>query len=125
MLNQKYCLWMDGFMESWKNLEGVKTIEWLAPDVKYYESPDGEPCSSLEEVSELWAIVPENQRDITYSYEVICSDESFCIFNWKMNRTLLTADKEVHQHINGIFQVAVNEDNKCTFFKQWRNTVTV
>lgn len=123
-MEKNYCEWMDGFMESWKNLEGEKTTEWLSADVKYFEAPDGEPCASLEEVAALWAVVPQNQKDITYSYEIICKDENFCIYNWKMRRTLITKETELRQRIDGIFQVAINDDNKCTYFKQWRSTVT-
>lgn len=121
---QRYRDWMDGFMNSWKNLEGAKTVEWLSKDVKYYENPDGAPCASFEEVASLWEIVPQNQRNISYNYEIICVDDMYCIYNWKMTRTLITNGKELHQKIDGIFQVKLDEDNKCSYFKQWRSTVT-
>ncbi len=121
---KNYYEWMDGFMESWKNLEGERTIEWLSTDVEYYEAPDGDPCDSIQDVAALWAVVPKNQKDITYSYDIICKDDRFCVYNWRMKRTLVTQDGELRQRIDGIFQVALNDENKCMFFKQWRSTVT-
>ena len=119
-----YKKWMKGFMDSWMNLEGLKTTEWFSPDVKYYESPDGAPCADFSEGAALWAIVPQNQRDSSYSYEIVCSDSEVCIYNWKMKRILVTSENESHQSIDGIFVVALDEIGRCTLFKQWRHTVT-
>lgn len=124
-MTKDYNKWMKGFMDSWMNLEGEKTIEWLAPNVKYYESPDGEPCTDLKEVAALWAIVPQNQKNISYSYEILCSDSHVCIYNWRMKRVLITAEKEYHQSIDGIFEVSLDEMGKCILFKQWRHTVNI
>ena len=38
---KNYELWLNKFMESWKNLEGIKTTELFSKDVKYYETPMG------------------------------------------------------------------------------------
>lgn len=124
-MSKDYNKWMKGFMDSWMNLEGKKTVEWFASDVKYYESPAGEPCADLKEVVALWAVVPQNQRDISYSYEIVCSNSEVCIYNWRMKRVLITSEKECYQSIDGIFEVSLNEVGKCTFFKQWRHTLNL
>lgn len=119
-----YSTWVSKFMESWKALEGEKTADLLAKNVKYYETPNGSPCSSWDEVLELWKVVPQNQRNITYSFEIICQSQEFCIVNWKMERIFISASGEIKQYIDGIFQLALDNNGKCTFFKQWRYTET-
>jgi len=120
-----YSEWVTKFMESWKALDGVKTAELLSKDVDYYETPNGEPCASWDEVLELWRVVPCNQRDITYSFDIICYTQEVCIINWKMKRVFINGAKESKQVIDGIFQISLDNEGKCKFFKQWRHTEVV
>lgn len=123
-METNYLAWMNKFMESWKDLDGVKTADLLSKDVKYYETPNGNPCASWEEVLDLWKIVPDNQKDIDYSFKIICYSNEFCVINWKMKRVFISELGESKQCIDGIFQISLNDDGKCNFFKQWRYTET-
>lgn len=115
---KRYNKWLDSFFESWKLLEGVKTVDLFSEDVKYFETPLGNPCSSIEDVKELWIIVPINQRNIEYSYDIICSNDNVCVVNWDMTRTI----NQKKQTINGIFQISLDDNGLCNYFKQWRYT---
>ena len=119
-LLKKYDIWTNDFMESWKNLEWKKTLELLAKDVKYYENPIDAPCATFDEVISLWDVVADNQKDINYKYEIISYNEKTCIINWQMTRTM--SKTNIKQEIDGIFQVSLNAEGKCSYFKQWRFT---
>ena len=119
-MKEKYDIWTKDFMESWKQLDWRRTLETLSKDVKYYENPIDEPCKNFEEVINLWNVVEENQKDIDYKYKIISFDENICIINWQMTRTMIKTN--VKQNIDGIFQISLNEDGKCSYFKQWRFT---
>ena len=62
----------------------------------------------------------DKQKDIEYKYEIVAYNDDTCIINWQMTRVM--TKNEVKQEIDGIFQVSVNDEGKCTFFKQWRFT---
>ena len=117
---KKYDEWVKEFMDSWKELDWERTLKTLDKDVKYYENPIDEPCKNFEEVTSLWSVVADNQKDIEYKYEIVAYNDETCIINWKMTRTM--TKNETKQEIDGIFQIALNEEGKCTFFKQWRFT---
>lgn len=119
-MREKYDIWMKEFMESWKELDWRRTLDTLSRDVKYYENPIDEPCRDFDEVTNLWNVVEDNQKDIDYRYEIISFDENFCIFNWQMTRTLTKTN--VKQEIDGIFQISLDDSMKCNYFKQWRFT---
>ena len=119
-LLKKYDKWTKEFMESWKELDWERTLKTLDIDVKYYENPIDFPCASFDEVVNLWNVVADNQKDIEYKYEIVAYNENTCIINWQMTRVM--TKNNVKQEIDGIFQVSVNEEGKCTFFKQWRFT---
>ena len=119
-LLNKYDKWTKDFMDSWRDLDWRKTLELLSKDVKYYENPIDDPCATFDEVVALWDIVADNQKDIEYKYEIISFDEKVCIINWQMTRTMTKTDTK--QEIDGIFQISLNDEGKCTYFKQWRFT---
>lgn len=120
MLQEKYEKWIKEFMESWKSLDYKRTLNLLDKDVEYYENPIDKPCANFEEVVCLWNVVADNQKEIHYEYNIVLFDEKTCIVNWQMTRTMTKTN--VKQEIDGIFQIAINKDGKCTYFKQWRFT---
>lgn len=120
MLKEKYEKWTKEFMESWKELDWKRTLETLDKNVEYYENPIDKPCQKFEEVTNLWNVVEDNQKDISYKFEIISYNENTCIVNWQMTRTMTKS--EIKQKIDGIFQVSIDDEGKCTFFKQWRFT---
>ena len=119
-LKQKYEKWTKEFLESWKELDWKRTLETLDKNVEYYENPIDKPCSNFEEVTNLWNVVADNQKDISYSFQIIAFTEKICIVNWQMTRTMTHNNSK--QEIDGIFQISLNTEGKCTYFKQWRFT---
>ncbi len=117
---EKYNDWTKEFMDSWKKLDWERTLNTLDKNVEYYENPIDNPCASFGDVINLWNVVADNQKDIDYKYEIVAYNDDTCIINWQMTRTM-TANN-MKQEIDGIFQISLNEDGKCTYFKQWRFT---
>ena len=120
MLKERYEKWTKEFMESWKKLDWKRTLETLDKDVEYYENPIDKPCANFEEVTNLWNVVADNQKDISYKFDIVAFNEETCIINLQMTRTMTKTDTK--QEIDGIFQISINADGKCTYFKQWRFT---
>lgn len=121
-MKKKYEIWTNSMMSSWKNLEGSRTAELFSKNVEYYETLDAPPCNTWEDVVKLWEIVPKNQSNIKYEFNIICADDSCAVINWIMRRNLHMADKVVHQYIDGVFQIKLDNNGKCCYFKQWRFT---
>ena len=117
---EKYNSWTKEFMESWKELDWQRTLKTLDEEVKYYENPIDEPCKTFEDVINLWNVVADNQKDIDYKYEIVAYNDDTCIIDGQMTRTMTANDTT--QEIDGIFQMSLNGDGKCTYFKQWRFT---
>lgn len=113
----KYNKWIISFMEGWKNRDVEAVMKTISKDCKYYESVFSEPCSDVNEIRKLWEVVPLNQKEIEYSFDIIMQDEKFCMINFFVKRTLIPS--EVKQKIDGIFQVSLDQDGLCSYFKQW------
>lgn len=119
-MREKYDIWTKEFMDSWKELDYKRTLNTLAKDVVYYENPIDKPCDSFEEVINLWNVVADNQKDIDYKYDIVLCNEDTCFINFQMTRVMTSTNTK--QEIDGIFQISLNEEGKCTYFKQWRFT---
>lgn len=119
-MKENYEKWTKEFMDSWKELDYERTLETLSKDVLYYENPLDKPCSNFEEVTNLWNVVADNQKDVEYTFEILVFNEETCIINWQMTRTMTKANTK--QEIDGIFQIKLDNYGKCTYFKQWRFT---
>lgn len=115
-----YEKWTKEFMESWKELDWKRTLKTLSNEVEYYENPIDKPCENFDEVTSLWNVVADNQKNISYQYKIVAFNEETCIINWQMTRTMTKTDTK--QEIDGIFQISLDKDGKCTYFKQWRFT---
>ena len=93
-----------------------RTLETLDKNVEYYENPIDKPCSNFAEVTNLWNVVADNQKDINYKFKIV----AFLMKIWQMTRIMTSTN--IKQEIDGIFQISLNEDGKCTYFKQWSFT---
>ena len=117
---KNYNKFLTAFMESWKNLDGESTCDLMADQLEYFENPIDKPLTTREEVKPLWSVVPENQKDISYSGKILFEDETSCIYHFKMKRTMVKTNKV--QNIDGVFEIKLNNENLLTYFKQWRFT---
>lgn len=114
-----YNKWIKNFMDAWKNQDVEAVMKTISKDCKYYETVFDNPCSSLEDIKKLWEVVPANQKDIEYNYKIVAENDEFCIINFFMKRTLVPSG--VVQNIDGIFQISLDKNGLCSFFKQWRS----
>lgn len=119
-MEKEYSKWIKAFMDSWKNLEGEKTCQLFAPNVKYYENPIDAPVTSMDEVKKLWVVVPKNQKNISYKGKIVFCDDKHCFYNYQMTRTMTATNKV--QQIDGLFEIKLNKKGLLTYFKQWRFT---
>ena len=110
--------WLDQLGKKWIALDPEGAADLFSKDVVYFESTLKNPCKSWGEVFELWKVIPDNQKDITYNFEILAIKDDLCVANWQMERTLLP--QNIKQKIDGIFVIKLNKDGLCNYFKQWR-----
>ena len=114
-----YNKWIKDFMTAWKEKDVEAVMRTISKNCKYYETVFDESCSSFDDIRKLWEVVPTNQKDIEYNYKIILKNDEFCIVNFFVKRTLIPSG--VVQNIDGIFQISLDENGLCSFFKQWRS----
>ena len=110
--------WATKLGQAWSAQDPGKAMDLVSKDsIEWYENPLQPPYKSWEEVRKLWEAVPFNQKDVTYSHQVLICNDSVGIINWQVKLTKVPSGKKLN--IDGIFQVLLDEAGCCTYFKQW------
>lgn len=118
MHDEKFNNWLTLLGKAWMALDPKSASELFSKDVVYYESALNAPCKSWEEVRNLWEVIPSNQKNVMFHFEILSATEKGCFANWQVERTLLPQNTQ--QKIDGIFLFRLNAEGLCSYFKQWR-----
>ena len=116
----KFDKWLKDFGSAWENLNPDAAMSMFSKDeLEYFETVFDKPCTNWDEVYKLWEIIPINQKDVKFWSEILMFDGSRAIVHWKVKRVFIQTNK--NQLIDGIFEIKLNPEGLCTYFKQWRS----
>ena len=115
---EKFKKWLEELGKAWSSLDYQAAANLFAENVEYYESVFNKPLKNWNEVFNLWKVIPSNQTDVSFKFEVISTSKNLCVANWQVERILLP--QNIKQSIDGIFVFRLNENGLCNYFKQWR-----
>jgi len=120
---EKFQNWLDQLGEAWVNLNPQEAANLFSKDVEYYESALKAPCENWNQVLDLWKVIPTNQKDVAFNFDILFNSDNSCVANWRIDRTLLP--QNIQQKIDGIFVFKLNDDGLCDYFKQWRTVENI
>ena len=112
---KKYIDWLENLKIVWEKKDLLLLENILHEDVEFYESPAKEPLTSKIDIVKQWEMDLKDQENISFDFEVLISDEKFCIANWKSVFHI----KDEKFYYDGIFQISQDEDGKWKSFRQW------
>jgi hypothetical protein len=112
---KNYNSWITDFGKCWEKKDFSMLKDLLSANIEYYENPNQNPLTNKVEIVNQWEKDLKRQREISFSYEILKADENLCIANWKASFLI---DTEEYKY-DGIYIIRLNENNQCTYFKQW------
>jgi len=119
MTRKQFEDWLEKLKVAWETRDPEAAANLCAEKVLYYETPFGRPLTQRKDVLKEWESVPGEQKDITFSYEILSLEDNFGIAHWSAKFTRLPSGKKAH--LDGIFKISLNEKGLCTEFHQWWN----
>lgn len=99
--------WCQKLQKFWQQKEIDKIIELFSKDVIYYEEPNNK--ITYKELINVWSEI-KNQNTNNLEFKILLEDNNKCIANFILNENTT---------IDMIYEIELNEENKCIYFKQW------
>lgn len=111
--------WLDNLKTAWETKNPEAAVNLCAEKFTWYETPFGEPLKTKEQLLKEWQSVLK-QENISVSYKILSANEKVGIAKWQATFTRLPSKETVA--MEGIFQVSLDKQGKCTEFHQWFNS---
>lgn len=111
--------WLDKLVDIWESKKPSAVAELCAEEFNWFETPFSNPITIKKDLFKEWESVLM-QEGVAVSYNILCIKESTCFAHWTANFTRKTSKENVS--LDGIFQVTLDKQGKCTEFRQWYNT---
>lgn len=108
--------WLKNLKKIWETKNPDAVIDICADKFFWYETPFDKPLTKREQLLKEWQSVLQ-QDDIHITYDILSINENIGIVNWHAAFTRLPSKEKVE--LDGIFQVSLNDQGKCTEFRQW------
>lgn len=100
-------LWCHNLTNFWQHKEINKIIDLFDQNVIYYEEPNNQ--ISYNELENIWSEIKEqNTSDI--EHKILIENDNKCVVNFLLHGNTT---------IDMIYEIKLNEENKCIYFKQW------
>ena len=101
-----YYNWCLKLKENWQLKDVEQIMKLFDEKVKYYETPTLK-INTIQEIKQMWEEIESQNTD---NINIICQNDEF----WKVN--FILKDKISYDMI---YQIKLNNENKCIYLKQW------
>lgn len=118
MTEQQFQSWLDQVYYLWVNKKPELAPNICAENFLWYEAPFRQPYTTKEEIIKEWQGL-RDFKDIKVSFEILCVTEKYGIAKWNSESTQISTGKIFIYE--GIYQVSLDDNGKCTEFREWFN----
>ena len=102
--------WLKKLKEYWFNKDIEMAISLFNKTTFYQETPFMEPYKSIEEISDEWQHV-KNENIQNIEIKILAIDGYTIIAEWILRQNDID--------YNGIYEIKFNENMECIYFKSW------
>jgi len=117
MDNSSFNDWLQLYGKAWTQHRLDLIRELFTQDAKYSEKPFSFPFEGIDAITKYWQGVFQTQKDISFEYKIVSINNYVGIAHFEAS--FLRQPGNVHVKLDGIFQVTLNSQNKCTSFSEW------
>ena len=117
MDNSSFNDWLQLYGKAWTQRRPDLIKELFTQDAKYFEKPFSSPFEGIDAITLYWKGISQTQKDISFEYKIISVNDYVGIAHFVAS--FLRQPGNVHVKLDGIFQVTLDSQNKCTSFSEW------
>lgn len=109
--------WMELYGEASENGDAKAAAQLFAQDAEYYETPFDEPIIGHDNIYRYWSEASQSLEDVRFSYEILAVPGNLGIALWQARFASVKSGN--HVALDGVFLVELDEQGKCTVFREW------
>jgi ketosteroid isomerase-like protein len=112
--------WLDLYGRAWERQDVEAFVACFTDDAVYCWGPFGEPLRGAEEIRERTTAAVTAQSNIAFRHEPLAvTPDGRGISWWAVAFDVPATDG--HVELEGIFLVTLNDECRCTEFREWWN----
>src|SRR3990167_3418872 len=119
MTRQQFDQWLKDLKTAWESKNPNAAIDLVAEKFIWYDTPFIKPITNKQELLDEWQSILDH-KDVVMTYEIICIKNNIGLAHWHATFIRIHSNEKVK--LDGIYQVSLDENGKCTEFHQWYNT---
>jgi SnoaL-like protein len=111
--------WLDAYRRAWEGRDADAAAALFTEDAAYHWGPFEEPLRGREAIRERWQSAVDAQADVSFGHEPLAIGDGSGLARWWVSFVVPAADIRVR--LEGIFQVALDDEGACHDFREWWN----
>ena len=112
--------WLEAYKQAWEGRDADAAARLFTEDATYHWGPFEEPLRGREAIRERWASAVAGQDEISFGHEPLAiGEDGRGLARWWVAFNVPEAGQRVR--LEGIFQVALDDDGSCLEFLEWFN----
>ena len=109
--------WLKAYKQAWEKKDPDAAAALFSAGARYYETPYADPFDGPAGISEYWARVTADQRDIRVEYSVIAVDGNIGVASWSARFRTISGDAAVE--LSGAFVLEFADSAHCAVLREW------
>lgn len=106
--------WMCAFGDAWRDADARAACELFTEDAVYWWGPF-ERIEGRDAIVDRWRAAVDRQQHLRFDFGVLAIEGDTTISHW---HALLDQD-DACVELNGIMCVTLDDDGRCTAFREW------
>jgi uncharacterized protein (TIGR02246 family) len=109
--------WLERYGEAWVARDPDKAAALFTEDAIYHENPHESAFQGRQAIHDYWARVTEDQRDVTFSSEVITTFGRNAVAHWSAQFKSAASGATIH--LDGVFLLAFADEMLVQKLQEW------
>jgi SnoaL-like domain len=113
--------WLEAYGEAYEQQDPDAAAVLFTPDATYQWGPFGELLHGREEIRAKWAEgIDPDEGGVTFAHELLAVTDTIGIARWMASYAYPREGRLVRY--DGVFAFSLNDESRCTGFREWWNT---
>ncbi len=109
--------WLGRYKRAWEERDPAQAAALFTDDAPYHEMPFDAPKPGRRGISDYWATVTADQRNVEFKSQVIAVNGQTGVAHWSASLTSAASGARVE--LDGVFVLQFDAGGLCSELREW------